>query len=87
MRKPAFCICENKGADQLHSICAADQRLKCHSIIPLLPFKPLAISSVAVQLSLCQTWWEILKIGFVIMQLIYSFLHQGGLKFQIGRIL
>ena len=27
MRKPAFCICENKGADQLQSNHAADQRL------------------------------------------------------------
>ena len=27
MRKPAFRICENKGADQLRSNCAADQRL------------------------------------------------------------
>ena len=27
MRKPAFCICENKNADQLRSNCAADQRL------------------------------------------------------------
>ena len=27
MRKPAFCLCENKGADQLLSNCAADQRL------------------------------------------------------------
>ena len=26
MRKPAFSICENKDADQLHSNCAADQR-------------------------------------------------------------
>ena len=25
MRKPAFCICENKDAEQLHSNCAADQ--------------------------------------------------------------
>ena len=25
MRKPAFCICENKGADQLHGNHAADQ--------------------------------------------------------------
>ena len=24
MRKPTFCICENKGADQLHSNCKAD---------------------------------------------------------------
>ena len=27
MRKPAFCICRNKGADQLHSILAADEVL------------------------------------------------------------
>ena len=27
MRKLAFCICENKDADQLRSNCAADQRL------------------------------------------------------------
>ena len=25
--KPDFCLCENKGADQLHSNCEADQRL------------------------------------------------------------
>ena len=40
MRKPAFCICENKGADQLNSKHAADQRLcVCYidSKIPLLP--------------------------------------------------
>ena len=29
MRKPAFCICENKNADQLRSNCAAGQ--KCHT--------------------------------------------------------
>ena len=27
MRKPDFCICENKDADQLHSNSTADQRL------------------------------------------------------------
>ena len=39
MRKPAFCICENKDADQLRSYCAADQRLCFRYIdttIPLL---------------------------------------------------
>ena len=30
VRKPAFCICENKDAYQLHSNCAADQRLCFH---------------------------------------------------------
>ena len=38
--KTAFCICENKDADQLCSNRAADQRLCFHytgSTIPLLP--------------------------------------------------
>ena len=40
MRKPAFCICENKDADQLRGNCEADQRLcfsYTDSTIPLLP--------------------------------------------------
>ena len=40
VRKPAFCICENKDADQLRSNCAADQRLcfrYTDSTISLLP--------------------------------------------------
>ena len=40
MRKPAFCICENKEADQLRSNCEADQHLcfrYTDSAIPLLP--------------------------------------------------
>ena len=39
MRKPDFCICQNKDADQLRSNCAADQRLcfrYTNSTIPLL---------------------------------------------------
>ena len=50
VRKPAFCICENKDADQLCGNRQADQRLCfCYtdSTIPLLPkseiFKPLTI--------------------------------------------
>ena len=51
MRKTAFCICENKDADQLCSNREADQCLcfrYTDSTIPLLPkfirnFKPLAI--------------------------------------------
>ena len=38
MRKPAFCICENKDADQLRANREADQRLcfrYMDSIIPL----------------------------------------------------
>ena len=40
MRKQAFCICENKDADQLRGNRKADQRLcfrYIDSIIPLLP--------------------------------------------------
>ena len=40
MRKPTFCICENKDADQLRSNREADQRLcfrYLDSTIPLLP--------------------------------------------------
>ena len=45
MRKPVFCICENKGADQLRGNRAADQCLcfrYIDSTIPLLS-RPLAI--------------------------------------------
>ena len=50
MRKTAFCICENKDADQLHGNREADQRLcfrYTDSTIPFLSkseiYKPLAI--------------------------------------------
>ena len=44
MRKPDFCICENKDADQLHSNCAADQRLCFRSTYSTIRnFKSLAV--------------------------------------------
>ena len=46
-RKPAFCICENKDADQLRGNCEADQRLcfgYIDSTIPL--FSKYKISSL-----------------------------------------
>ena len=61
MRKPTFCICENKDADQLRGNREADQRLcfrYTDSTIPLLPkceISSLWPSSVAVQPGLCQT--------------------------------
>ena len=64
MRKPAFCICENKDADQLRGDREADQRLCfCYidSTIPLLPkskISSLYPSSVTVQPGLCRTWSE-----------------------------
>ena len=68
VRKSAFCICENKDADQLGGNLRgnreADQRLCfCYkdSTIPLLPkyeISSLWLSSVVVQPRLCGTWSE-----------------------------
>ena len=47
MRKPAFCIYENKDADQLRSNCAADQRLCFRfmdSAIPLLSKSEISLA-------------------------------------------
>ena len=71
MRKPVFCICENKDADQLRSNCAADQRLcfrYTDRTIPLLPKSEISSlwpSSVAVQPGVCRTWSETPKTGFL----------------------
>ena len=61
MRKPDFCICEKKDADQLRGNREADQR-PCFRFtdrtIPLLPkseISRLMRSSVAVQPGLCRT--------------------------------
>ena len=45
MRKPAFCICENKDTDQLHSNCEAHQRLcfRYTDSTMCFNFKPLDI--------------------------------------------
>ena len=61
MRKPTFCICENKDADQLRGNREADQRLcfrYLDSMIPLLSKSEnssLWPSPVAVQPGLCRT--------------------------------
>ena len=71
MRKPTFCICENKDADQLRGYREADQRLcfrYIDSIIPLLTkyeISSLEPSSVTVQLGLCRTLSETPKPGFL----------------------
>ena len=58
MRKRDYCLCENKGADQLHSNCEADQRLcfrYMDSSIPLLSKSKISClqpSSVLVKLGL-----------------------------------
>ena len=64
MRKPTFCICENKDADQLRGNREADQHLcfrYIDSTIPLLyksEIWSLQPFSVAVQPGLCRTWLE-----------------------------
>ena len=61
MRKPTFCICENKDADQLRGNREADQRLcfrYLDSMIPLLSKSEISSlwpSSVAVQPGLGRT--------------------------------
>ena len=75
MRKPDFCICENKEADQLRGNREADQRLCfCYTdnAIPLLPksqISNLQPSSVAVQPGLCRTWSKTPKTGFLTTRL------------------
>ena len=78
MRKPAFCIYDNKDADKLRSNCAADQRLCFRfmdSTTPLLSISEISSlypSSVAVQPGLCRTWSETPKTGFLRTRLIYT---------------
>ena len=61
MRKPTFCICENKDTDQLRDNPKADQGLcfrYMDSTIPVLSkseISSLEPSSVAVQPGLCPT--------------------------------
>ena len=70
VRKPTFCICENKDADQLLGNREADRRLcfrYIDSIIPLLPkseIPSLWPSSIAVQPGLCRTRSETRMLGF-----------------------
>ena len=79
VRKPDFCICENKDADQLRGDREADQRL-CFRFTdtcgtkPLLPqteISSLYASSVIAQPGLCGTWSETPKTGFLTTRLIH----------------
>ena len=62
MRKPMFCVCETKDADQLRGNRKADQRLRfryINSTIPLLSKSEIASlypAFVAAQPDLCRTW-------------------------------
>ena len=77
MRKPAFCICENKDADQLRGNREVDQRLcfrytdstiRLFSKSEISSFQP---SSVAVQPGFSGTWSETPKTGFLTTRLNY----------------
>ena len=78
MRKPDFCICENKDTDQLCGNREADQCLCFHctdstiSLLPKYKISSLQPSSVAVQPGLCGTWSETPKTGFLTTRLIYT---------------
>ena len=78
MRKPAFCICGNRDADQLRGYREADRRLcfrYTDSAVPLLPTSEIASlwpSSVAVRAGLCRAWSDTPKTGFLITRLIYK---------------
>ena len=78
VRKPDFCICENKGADQLRGNRETDQRLcfrytDCtDSTIVLLPKSEISIlkpSSVAVPPGLCRIRSETPNTGFLTTRL------------------
>ena len=75
VRKPDFCLGENKGADQLRGNREADQCLcfrYSDSTIPLLLKSEISSfypASVTVQVGLCKTWSETPKTGFLASRL------------------
>ena len=89
MRKPDFCLCENKGADQLRSNCEADQRFcfrytdSTLSLLIKYEISSFYAASGTVHVGLCQSWLEIPKTGFLASQLIHltvMSLHCGRSK-------
>ena len=75
MKTSTFCICENKGADQLRSNCAADQHLSFHyrdctiNILSKSDLSSIWPLSVVVHLVFCRTLSETLKTGFLATRL------------------
>ena len=64
MRKPAFCICENKGTDQLRECRAADQCL-CFCYIDSTCIIPLFSKSNISSLSSYHILWLVIKYKYV----------------------
>ena len=79
MRKPEFCLCENKDIDQLRSICEADQRLcfrYTDSIVSRLfksEISSFSPASVTVQIGFCLTKSKTPKTGFLASWLSHDF--------------
>ena len=75
LKRPDFCICKNKDADQLPSNHEADQRLcfrypgNTNSLLTESDILGLKLSSVVVQPGLCRTWSE-MPTGFLTTRLI-----------------
>ena len=73
MRKPTFCICENKDADQLRGNREADQRLcfrYTDTTIPLLSKSEISSLYPSSMPGMCQTWWETPTTGFLTTRLL-----------------
>ena len=85
MRKLAFCICENKDADQLRGDSEADQRLCFRYIDSTIPQLPIYEISVAVQPGLCQTWSETPKTIFLTTRLTAMLRHIWCCLFAFSR--
>ena len=81
MRNPEFSLCENKGADQLRSICEPDQRLRFRhsdntiSLLPKSEISSFLSFSETEQTSLCRTWLETPKTGFLASRLNFNSVH------------
>ena len=71
MRKPAFCICENKAADQLRV--DTSTLVFATKIKQMISFLSLYPSSVDVKPGLCRTWSETPTTGFPATRLIFAY--------------
>ena len=72
MRKPAFCICENKDADQLRGNRCFRYTDSTNPILHKSEISSLQLSSVAAQHGLSKTWSETPKTGFLRTRLIFN---------------
>ena len=77
-KKTGFCLCENKGADQLRSNCEADQRLcfrytdSTLSLFIKSEISSFYAASGTVHVGLCQTWLETPRTGFLASRLKFN---------------